>query len=455
MPKNNIFFNKEMFYIVFALLGMATSQYFSYVIMGILLFLVVTQGREWFIKSIIYLTLLKFVNPIFHPINSNIVLMFLMFLFILILIKIVKKNKLYIYKFEKKYYILITLFLFSSITYSMYPSLSILRLIVYFIIVFTIFQSYKLAPNYNFISFLIMLSTMFIIISALLIFFPFGYYDNGFFMGITNQSQNVGAILVPLLLIYVFKDFKLDIFHLVIVTLGFYEIYLSGSRTAMFAAVGSVSIYYLLSNKSKFNKKKILIFLMSFFILGIVYLQLSSQINSKIESFILKSERASDFTSSAALRFKVMEASKNNFLESPWTGIGFSVQTVYADPRDEDMSKIKYIPGTNLMYSKPLEKGNLYFAVFEEGGIFVGLYFIYILFYLFIYMYRSKVIFTWPVLFGMMLGMNGEAELFAPGGLGSYQLSIIIILYGIASRKYNTKKIKASNLLKRTQESQG
>jgi hypothetical protein len=80
-----------------------------------------------------------------------------------------------------------------------------------------------------------------------------------------------------------------------------------------------------------------------------------------------------------------------------------------------------------------LEKGNLYFATFEEIGLIPGLFFMYILFFILFRLMQSKDQAILLSFVSMLVLWNAEANLFAPAGLGNYQIFLIAIFFNYST----------------------
>lgn len=437
--------NKEIFYVSVSLIGMLVIPFLTYVIHIALLYLVVKKGNEWFFKSLFYIFLLRFINPAFHTIDPNSSLLFVVIISIILIYKLLKAQKIKFYRLEKQLYLLIILFTITSILGSIYPSLSLFRLMIFSIVVFTAFQSIRYAEEYNFFSFITRVTILIIWFSVPFLFISAGY-TSGYYMGITNYSQTFGTIVGPFLIIYILQYINRELphtaFHLLTLLIGLYEMYMTSSRTALFSIAGALFLYYtyrIFNLKIRFSQKNI-IFLMVFLFGSIVmYIQNSERINNKIREVIYKSHnverRVDTMEQTLGERLMLIEAAKKNFLDNPWAGIGFGVQTFYPRLEQADPAKIKYIPGTTLIYSKPLEKGNVYFSILEEGGIFVSIYFFYIVLVLLLYFLRSKIAITWVTFLTILISFNGEAAFFAPAGIGNLQILLIAILYAHVHQK--------------------
>ncbi len=438
----SIAYNKEILYVLGYLATMLILPGMVYAAMAHLLFLVFTEGNEWYLKSILYAILLKFLNPLFGSFDKNVYYLFIVIIFLSVVFKIFRKKSIIIDSFEKKFYLLLLLFYITTFIGSFYIDLSIIKLTVYFMIVFTVFQSVYLAKNFDFILFLINLLYLYVWLSLPMIFLPEGYFVNGLFMGMTQHSQSIGIVLTPIFTLFVVlflqRQIEQNFFNLSTILLGLLELYLSGSRTASFAILGAFLLYVAVHGifTSAYVKKYLIALL--FLLIGstVFYIIASDMIDKKISTFVYKSYNLGEVhyanvQEMLGKRGFLIKTSIENFLQHPWTGIGFNVQTAYADPRDAYAERLKYIQGTNIMYDKPLEKGNLYAAVFEEGGVVTGLFFLYILMFLFFTLLKNKIVFGWVTVLSIFISFNGETALFSPGGVGPYQLAILAILFSL------------------------
>jgi hypothetical protein len=438
---------KESFYI---LLGMAVMlvPFGAFLVHFILLYLVMAKGKEWYAKALFYIFLMRFMNGIFHPVPVNFSILIVLLIFGLLVIKGLRSRAFAFNSLEIRFYILIALMFVTSLLGSMYLSLSLVRLLLFAIIVFTVFASIKMAREYDFLSFLRQFAIVVIIVSFPLVFLPFGYHK-GFFSGVTNHSMTFGVVMAPLLVMYIVQYFNSQIrrnnFHRLMILLGVLELIWSHSRIAVLALLVSLLGYYILNIPKKSTKTKIAFKSILILFASIILLSSWNKIESKVMEYALKNAagKSQNLEDSAYERIFLLEASKKNFLAHPWTGIGFGVQIDYWDPREADASNIKYLPGTDIMYSKPLEKGNLYFATFEETGIVPGLFFLYILIFILRRLKQSKDQAVLLSFVSMLIIFNAEANLFTPAGLGNYQMLLIAIFFNI----YTQKKIKSRHAL--------
>jgi O-antigen ligase len=426
---------KESFYVLLAMAVMLVP-YGAFLVHFVLLYLVVSKGNEWYAKALFYIFLMRFMNDIFHPVPVNFSILTVLFISALVLFKSLRSRSFSFNTLETKFYILSAMMFVTSLLGSMYLSLSIVRLILFTIITFTVFASVKLAKAYDFLSFFRRFSIVVIAVSFPFIFLPYGYHK-GFFSGAANHSMTFGVVMAPLLVIYIVQYFNNQIrrnsFHRGMILLGVVELVWTHSRIAVLALLISLIGYYLFNLFKKTSATKIIFKSVMIVLTSIILLFNWNKIESKVMEYALKNAagKSQNLEDSAYERIFLMEASQKNFLAHPWTGIGFGVQIDYWDPREAGASNIKYLPGTDIMYSKPLEKGNLYLATFEETGLIPGLFFLYILFFILSKLKRSKDQAILLSFVSMLVIFNAEANLFTPAGLGNYQMLLIAIFFSI------------------------
>ena len=406
-----------------------------------LMFMAFTKKGEWYFKSLVYFALLKHFNPIFHPPSTNLFLLFVIILFVIFLIETLMSSKIRLFSLEKKFYLLFLLFALASMAGSLYPAFSLIRIAIVWIFTFVVFQSIRRLGAFDLIQFILRVTALLVFISFPLIFTGAGYMSVGFFKGVINHSQDFALILLPLFMLYLTAVLSHKVpnslFHMTVLGIGSIELILSASRAAAGAVVITLMLYFILQKSKKVKKKSLISML--FLLAGLILFVTSNpeKVQQRIDSFFMKYKNTGGVTTyedSIAGRLHLAEVAKENVKAHPLTGIGFNVQTYYQDPlvRLNLERLIKYIPGTSIMYSRPLEKGNLYTSVFEENGIVAGIFFIYLLFSLLWMLYRSGFPYVWTPLFAMMINFNGEASLFSPSGPGNFQMLFIAALYLMA-----------------------
>lgn len=443
------FFDKEFFVLLLIFFILPFIHFLGNIIGLLLIFLgLYFLFKNNFIalfKVFVYFSIYKHFNPFFaHP-NTNlfiVLVLLLSFLFFVLLIKFASfKKPFYLFKLEKLFYILYLIILITSLLGSKYVDLSIIRLFIVFVFTFVTFTIYKLVNNYKFVEkFFIKIYMLIAIFSMFLLPFHQGYLGNtGFFKGIINHSQDFGVIFLPLFTYYsinfFLKRIEFNFLSLFLFFIGLIELYLTHSRGAMFGYILVLLIFVFVYFKyiwlSNFKKTIFLASLAGLFVI-FNYHSISNGLISYIYKYKISNQSGGFENKVLASREMLIEDEKNNFYKHPLVGIGFNVQTWYQDPFVQaNVNKLtKYIPGTHIMYSRPLEKGDLYLEVLEEDGIFAFLVFVFILIYLLRATYPYLDLFL--PLMAMFFNFNAEASLFSPSGPGNFQMIFIVGVYFIA-----------------------
>ena len=447
------FFDKE-FFVILSIFFILPAIHFLGNVIGFLLILIgfYFLFKNDFIalfKVFVYFSIYKHFNPFFaHP-ATNIFIIFVLLLSFLFFILIIKfsslKKPFYLFKLEKFFYILYVIIFITSLIGSKYVDLSIIRLFIVFIFTFVTFTLYKLVNDYKFVEkFFIKIYIIIAILSMFLLPFHQGYLGKtGFFKGIINHSQDFGVIFLPLFTYYSIKFFLKQIeftyWSLFLFIIGLIELYLTHSRGAMFGYLLALFIFIAVYFRNIWlvHIKKTIFFI--FLSIGFIIFNYHS-ISNAVVSYVFKykiSNQVGGFENKVlASREALIEDEKRNFYKHPLVGIGFNVQIWYQDPFvQEHVNRLtKYIPGTHIMYSRPLEKGDLYLEVLEEDGIFAFLMFVFILIFLLRTTYPYLDLFL--PLVAMFFNFNSEASLFSPSGPGNFQMIFIVGVYFISiSRK--------------------
>ena len=172
--------------------------------------------------------------------------------------------------------------------------------------------------------------------------------------------------------------------------------------------------------RKKYTNTTKLIFLFSILVMPLLILSFF-QINTYlqvelIQNFITKSsdiQYQSLFENYGVSRGIILGESiiniKNNLLSGIGFGIGSDLNDFYL--------KIKSEPIFGIPYSAPIEKGNLFIAVFEELGAFGFILFILFLFICYLNIYKGS--FRGLPMFCAIILLNlGEFTFFSPGSVG-------------------------------------
>lgn len=331
--------------------------------------------------------------------------------------------------------------LLSSLLYSYDLKVSIVKLTVFTIVISSILLGYKATRN-DFKPWYFTLFSTILVLSTVLMPTHLGYIRNNFgFQGILNQPNAYGIYIAPfcawLMAMIILKKGTAKCLLWTLLIIAIVNVYLSRSRTALFAITISIMVTLIISfltqNYRKDRKKSVaskrfitrVFFIMS--VIGIIILVPSfftsnNIVTDKIISFVYKNnDKTEKGKTLLKSRKETLEISMNGFKKNPVLGIGFGIS---ADPKhfrteETDMG----IPT-----SGSAEKGNLVIALLEENGI-VGLsvfsFFIFLLFKPLIKnkQYESIIIFVSAIMVNM-----GEMVFFSPGGLGTQ----IFLMMGFA-----------------------
>jgi len=437
------FSERENQFILIYLIGMFLVKGVAIIAFIHLLYMMIRYQGNWLIKGLSYMLMIKYLNPLLHPIKSNEALMFFILIALFLAIKVIKSDKLLVNTFEKIFYSLLGIILITSIISSLFPALSVIRLLIYSIVAFTIFQSMKYAKEFDYLAHLNKILILVVWVSLALFSKPAAYLPHTtLFRGAINHSQDFGSIVVPLLIIFIISQLsgkiKTNAFYLLTTFLALFELLMSGSRSAVAAILLVVGIYLLAEGGGfKFTRNLLFSLILLANVSVLYYVFNADAIHQSINGFVHKYNTPgnSGVDASTLSRIKLMEVSLDNLSNNPFSGVGFNVQTWFQDPFvAQNVNRLsKKVPGTDILYSRPLEKGNVYLALFEESGFIAGFVFLFLMGYLLYTTYRSGLSYTWPPILGFIIVFNAEAGLFSPSGIGNFQLFIMAIMFQAAS----------------------
>jgi O-antigen ligase len=399
------------------------------------LFKIVKGEKPWYFKSLFYFFIFRFLNPLLF--NSSGLLLPLGWI---ILFVVFAKSLTYIQRVElsrlRWYYLFVFICLFSSLFKSEYLSISIFKLITFFVGFVTIFINLHLVDKLQVFNFLICTWLVFILLSLPTLFVTsIGYARNGSgFQGITNQPNFYGpfnALIGGTILIINYNLKILNIkksVQLVLVVLNLLFVFLSESRTALIMLIILSLCTFVLVNKNnlKILAKSFPYIIISSFLTLSVFLINYDKISNVFINFMVKDRAMSSntltFDQFSRTRTGLIETSLENFNENPLIGNGFASPSGYYD------FEIKYLNGTNIPISATIEKGNLYSQILEETGI-IGL----TIFLIFLIFTIIKVLKSNPELLGLVIGpiiLNfGEASFFSANGQGFFLWTLFLLPY--------------------------
>ncbi len=336
--------------------------------------------------------------------------------------------------------IYIGVILVTSYFYSIFPVVSILKIITFAMGTTTVligFHRTRHLRDYWF-SWIYTLAIFIILASVPMYFLPGGYARNEVgFQGITSHPQTLGPILAPLTAflsgLYLFHNKeRRNKFIGIVALLGWVQMYTSLSRTSMFAALLGFFILaafaYTVKTEEwglKIQRSLALPEVVGAGILLFVLVGLQwSSFQEQITGFIFKDDEAASVTQILrGSRGYLIDQSMANFHDSPIVGIGFGVPS---DPGPFG-SRIETGP-FGLPVGASVEKGFMPSAVLEETGALGAFLLIIVLGAFLKKIFRhGNIIAFWMFMSALFVNL-GEMAFFSMGGNGLY----LWIIFGFA-----------------------
>lgn len=325
-------------------------------------------------------------------------------------------------------------FLVHSLIFSSIVSVSALKAVSWTIVVTTLLSAWsgmsealRLQTSRDVFFGLIVIA----IVSVPLVFFPLGYLRNGSgFQGIFSQPQAFGptmAILGAWAACRMLGEKSPPWSHVALVGLCVALVVLSAARTAGVAfALGVMTAVALIPLLTMQRVRSVLPGFMSprvHFILSssaLALLLLWPAIYDQLNAFLSKYGQSANSLTEAyeASRGGLIRVMWANFLDQPFTGIGFGIAS-----SPGEMIIIRD-PVLELPISAAIEKGVLPIAVLEEVGI-PG--FLLVAAWILVMVRRAARtgVATLAVISTALLLNMGESTLFSPGGLGMILLILV------------------------------
>ena len=243
----------------------------------------------------------------------------------------------------------------------------------------------------------------------------------GLFNGLLYHSQTLGAFMAMLngflLSDYIFNVQKKSWSYRILLLCIPIVIYLSSSRTGMGAYIISWIVclgFAWRSSEVSIKSKQQIQFFSCVAVIGLLCLAVIKQKN--VQKFLLKGS-GDDLTFVEGLtnsRIGLIESAMSNFFDSPLFGNGFQVSKDFA------MQEIS-------IWTAPIEKGNLFTMVLEEGGIIGGAIFYTGVLYLLFNVLKAKY-YCFSVCFIVFLTSNlGEAVFFSTSGPGGFYWVLCVV----------------------------
>lgn len=335
----------------------------------------------------------------------------------------------------KKYifwlFVLNLIIVFHSIIISYEISISILKILSWFIAAFVLINTWTIMPEEDkekLYQFIILILKLITILSIPLFFIPeVGFAKNGTgFQGLLNHPQAFGptmALLGTIMIGKILANKKLLFSETIWSFACLVLIILSQARTAGLALILGILLSLLLNpiliKKGFFEANPVFknknIYLWLIIIIGITGLASPLYIEN-VKSYVFKRSEYSNVTELAdESRGALVKDMIHNISENPLLGIGFGLAS---DPNSLEITRD---PIFNLPISAATEKGVLPIAIIEELGIFVGtLVFIWLF-----YSLRKAAkcnIQSLTVLMCILCLNLGEYMFFSIGGMGMLML---------------------------------
>lgn len=304
-----------------------------------------------------------------------------------------------------------------SIFDSHLPLISLFKLLIFYFGMLSVVLGIKSTSKYyNWSNWMIAFYILLIILSLPLINSPLGYLrNNRGFQGIMNHPNTFGPILaIGIVILLVRLNFsnsiKQEKYILLIILVGFIELWMSQSRTALFSLFGAIivlllsKVVYSLKNRA-FSLKRIIRLIIISILSYIIVLSNFDVIFIKLNEFIYKGNSTDIFDTSES----ILEREYQSFLYRPITGNGFGVNL------DKDAQKTLSF---NLSY--PIEKRNIILALASETG-FVGIVLFTFFIFTFIGFRKSTLIVSQDAIIVVILMINlGEMIFFSGNGMGMF-----------------------------------
>lgn len=397
------------------------------------------------ILSLFFIWFLTFLNPMlvteneFISIFKYIVILlgFIIVLFNLMLNKILC--------FNKKIFITFLIFLsilLHSIFFSIYPLISILKIIIWYMVFFILFEvwgSISIVERKKTIDILIDLLKIILILSVPFVFInSIGYARNeSGFQGILNHPQAFGitmAIFSILLFSKILESKYINYYDLFFLVVAFIFILMSQARTAALAVAISILLGLFLNILLSKNKiifsgllKNTRIYPLLMLLSAIFCITVLFNVD-KLNSFLFKGSDAEGLQEAAVnSRGFLVERMFNNIENNPLVGIGFGIPSEYF------YTKIELDPFFGIPISVLSEKGILFIAIFEELGLLLGA--VVLVWFLYLIFVSAKYYFHGLLLILCILLTNlGEYMFFSVGGMGM----LLLVFFTYALQK-NTK----------------
>lgn len=337
------------------------------------------------------------------------------------------------------------------------PTISYLKLLLFFLIYFSYFgvaNQVGINPRVSSTkirSIMLSVAVLFVLGSMALVPFPglsqmkasdfeAGIVDlssyTSLFMGMTNHSQCFGPVIsvisVALMGDLLFSIKKMDVLYVVMLLCCPYLVYLTSSRTGMGAfLLGQAFVIWVFMNARGVGsrwKSRVMSIAMMMATGMLIFLACIPSVQEKTIKFITKSTSADGTISTEQIissRKWLMDEAMRNFKKSPMLGNGFQVSS--------EMQRMK-VKGQGFL-SAPIEKGVWVTAVLEEGGIIGWLIFVVFLVACITKSIKRRAYIGASCLFVCTMTNLGEFSFFSMSYTGGFTWAMIFVGIALDLRK--------------------
>jgi O-antigen ligase len=246
---------------------------------------------------------------------------------------------------------------------------------------------------------------------------------NGAFLHPNAHALYASGMTVFLCCIYILAPYRHRLAVVPVIVLWLVFMLLSQSRTSVFATTVPLLVLVALAaprtvrggRQLRSNVRRstlVAILVAAVGAAGVFDLASGGVVSKSIIGFLHKwSDREAeslDTETMLASRQSLIDQAWGNFVENPWTGIGFQV------------AKTQAFMDNATFYTAPAEKGFLPVAILEEGGVVGATAFALFLLVLVGTWYRERNIPAIIVFTSFLTSNMGEATMLAPGGGGAF-----------------------------------
>jgi hypothetical protein len=343
--------------LVFSFINDITLLFFM-----LLILLLLFQKEIGAIKILNILTLRSIVNPgvavsIAQFENLKWIILFgCSFYLLTFYFKLVKKQKHKI----KNIILIVALFtiynIFTALIYSSLPIVAISKLLSYVVIFLAIIIGIGYTySKIDWIKWMFIMFQLLMVVSVFLVSTPVGYLRNGRgFQGMINHPNLFAIVCVLFFAVTIAYNLSRGsyskIYTLFVVTITFYMVIISQSRTAFVSILIILLIYFIFAKTNRIIRV-VRVCTLSIFITLVLFIE--NRLSLIVINFLYKGQVRGNLLYS---RENQIDGLMQNFFSNPWFGTGFAVPVLPI--RSFDFSSAFVV-----------EPGNLFLAVLSYSGI--------------------------------------------------------------------------------------